>query len=184
MTDPIAPSQTKWPNQRLYWDTQRLVLPSGFQSSSTAIERGQHPMTYDAPRDRPSQTVTGNNKYPRPTPFSANRAQSRTLPPTRGPSVQGTQRVAAGTFPPPVRPRPSKISLTPRRERIWRPLPPPWIPTNAPSQHQPTSHYVARAPPAGALNHGPPRVYPLRPEAAYLNTSKETRPGDEVRAAD
>ena len=181
MADPIVPSQTKRPNQRPYWDTQRLVLPSGFQSSSTVIERGHHVMTYDARRDRPSQTVTGNNKYSGATPFSANRAQSRTLPPTRGPSVQGTQRVAAGTFPPPVRPRPSKISLTARRERTWRPPPPPWIPTNAPSQHQPTSNYVARAPPARALNHGSPPVYPLRPEAAYLNTSKEIRP---VRVTD
>ena len=183
MADPIAPSQTKLPNERLCWDTQRLVLPSGFQSSSTAIKRRQHPMTYDAPRGRPSQTITGNNKYPGTAPYSASRAQSWTLPPTRGPSVQGTQRVAARTFPPPVRPRPSKISLTARRERVRSALPPPWITINAPSQHRPTSHSVARAPPARALNTGSPLAYPLRPEAAYLNTSEERRPVNEVRVA-
>ena len=181
MADPITPSQTKWQNERPYWVTQRLAPPSGFQSSSTAIERGHYPMTYDALRGRPSQTVTGNNKGSGTTPFSASRAQSWKLPPTRGPSAQGTQRVTERTSPPPVRPRPSKVSPTARRERIWSALPPPWIPVNAPSQHQPTSHYVARAPPARALNPGSPRVYPL--EAAYLNTSEERRPVNEVRVA-
>lgn len=182
MVDPIAPSWTNWPNERLYWDTQRRVLPSGLQSSSTTIERGQHPMTYDASRGRP-QNVAGNNEYSGRAPFPASRAQSSTLPSARGPPVQGTQRIATSTFPPPTPSRASEISLPSRREHPWSALSPLWNPINASEspQHQPTSHYVATAPP---VNSRPSWVYPLRPGVAYKKTGEERRPVNKVSATD
>ena len=185
MVDPIAPSWTKWPNERLYWDTQRLVLPSGLQSSSTAIERGQYPMTYDASRGRP-QNVTGNNEYPGKAPFPASRAQSLTLPSTRGPSVQGTQRIATTTFTPPIPSRASEISLTSRRDPPWGALSPLWNPVNASGspQHQPKFHYVARVPPARTFDSRPSWVYPLRPKDPYKKTGEERRPLNKVCATD
>ena len=185
MVDPIAPSWTKWPNERLYRDTQRLVLPSGLQSSSTAIERGQHPMTYDASRGRP-QNVTGNNEYPGHAPFPASRAQSLTLPSARGPSVQGTQRIATTTFPPPIPSRASEIPLTSRRDPLWGTLSPLWNPVNASGspQHQPKFHYVARVPPARAFGSRPSWVYPLRPKVPYKKTGEERHPVNKVCATD
>ena len=182
MTDSIPPPRVpKRRDEEILWDPQRLVRPSSSSPSPKAPERRQHPTTHDAPVEDPSQPVVGNDKDTLMASVSARRAQSRTRPPARRPSLRRTKRISARTFSAPVRPRSSKITLSVKeRTPTGHNDTFPWIPVDASSDPPPTSRYVISAP-AKMMNTGPPKAYPYSPGTTYPHTSKEKPPVDKVR---
>jgi hypothetical protein len=188
MVDSISPPPTlKKPNGKFHWDEQHLVLPSGSKLFPIATEQGQHPTMHDALVGGPSQSVAGDNKDHLTASASASvspssRAQSWTRPPARRPSLRRTKHIATRTFPPPIRPRSSKISLSakqrPPKEHSDASL---WIPLNASSEPRPMSRFVTSTHPARTLDTGPPRTYASRPGGGNSRTSKVRQPADEVR---
>ena len=181
MTDSISPHQVpKRLNEEIRWDPQRFVRTSGSELPPKALEREQHPTTHNATVEGPS-LVAGNDKGTSMTSVSASRAQSRTRPPMRRPSLRRTKRISARTFTAPVRPRSSRITLsakdrtpTERRDASLR------FPVDALSEPRTTSRYVASAP-AKTMNTGPQKAYTPRTGTTYPYTSKEKPPVDKVR---
>jgi hypothetical protein len=181
MTDSISlPQVPKQLYEKIYSDPQRIVRSSNSTPSSRAPKRGQHPTTHDALVEGPS-LVAGNDKAALMASVSASRAQSRTRPPVRRPSLRRTKRISARTFTAPVRPRSSKITLSVKeRTHTERSDTSSQLPVDALSEPRTTSHYVASAP-AKTMNTGPPKAHTPRPGTTYPYTSKGKPPIDKVR---
>lgn len=179
--DSISPSQVqKHLDEKIYWDPQRIVRTPGSKPSPRAPERGQHPTTHDTPVEGLS-LVAGNDKDTLMTSVSASRAQSRTRPPVRRPSLRRTKRISARTFTAPVRPRSSKITLSVKeRTHTERSDTSSQFPVDVLSEPRTTSHYVASAP-AMTMSTGSPNAYASRPGTTYPYTSKEQPPIGKVR---
>jgi hypothetical protein len=137
-------------------------------------------MRYDA-LEGPSQPAPGNDKDSLTASVpSSSRAQSRTRPLARRPSLRRSKRIAPRTFPPPVRPRSSKILLSAKEgpPKECGAIPPP---LNASPEPQHTSRFVASGHRATkALNAGPPRTYSSRPGGSCPKIDEVRQPVDEV----
>lgn len=179
MTDSISPQVPKRLDEKIDWDPQCLVRPSSSKGSPRATERGQHTTTHDVLVEGPSKPVAGNDKD-----TLASRAQTRTRPRARRPSLRRTKRISARTFTAPVRPRSSKIALSVKeRTPTERGDTSPWIPVDASSEPRLTSRYVASAP-AKTANTGFLKEYPSRLGTTYPYISKGQLPVDKVRVTD
>lgn len=188
MIDSISSSQSfKWLDGKIYWDPQRLVLPSSSKSPSTAAERGQHPINPNSLTGvgGSSQHVTGNDKDHPAASSHASWAQSGTRPLARRPSLRRAKRIPARNFPQSVRPRLLMTSpLTQGGMPIRHNATSLGVPSNAALEPRPTlrnADGIVSAPGTKTFNTGHSMAYPFRTGDAHPNAGEKTRPVDEVR---